>query len=91
MTVTAEMGTLTNTDDIAQRVNVIGSDTLNRRIMTGISDIVEAEPGLAAQRTSPGIAGIFVRGLLGKNVAVYRDGVRFTSLRSAEVSARSWH
>jgi hemoglobin/transferrin/lactoferrin receptor protein len=79
VTVAADSGTVEDTRMVAQQVNVIGSDTIRERVKTITAEAVSEEVGLHLQRTSPSIAGIFVRGLAGKNVAVYVDGVRFTT------------
>ena len=53
-------------------------DVINRS-KTVFAQAFENEVGLALQRTSPGMAGVFVRGLTGGKVNVFIDGVRFTN------------
>ncbi|HUQ33109.1 MAG TPA: TonB-dependent receptor [Pyrinomonadaceae bacterium] len=79
VTVTAETGIVEDKDRVAQQVNVITEDALRLRTTDVLAQAADEEPGLALQRTSPTIGGIFVRGLTGKNVAVYVDGVRYTT------------
>ncbi len=64
MTVTAETNGVLTTADVPQRVNIISRD-----------EILAGEPGV----DGPAMGGPAVRGLLKKNVAVYRDGVRYTT------------
>ena len=52
---------------------------LARARKVSLAQVANEEVGLALQRTSPTIAGIFVRGLVGNKVAVYVDGVRYTT------------
>ena len=44
-----------------------------------VAQVVDEEPGVNLQRTSPSLSAVFVRGLTGRNVAVYVDGVRYTT------------
>ncbi|MBI4907808.1 MAG: TonB-dependent receptor [Acidobacteria bacterium] len=61
-----------------QPVTVIPRKNLETRVVL-LSEIAEAEPGVHQLRTSPTLGSVFARGLTGKNVAVFRDGVRYTS------------
>ena len=79
VTVTAETNGVLTTSDVAQRVNVIGKAEIATRQRTVLADLFVEEPGVDVQRTVPNMGAPIVRGLLGKNVAVYRDGVRFTT------------
>lgn len=79
VTVTAETGQVNEKDEVAQAVNVISSEQIRTRVHSVLAEVANEEPGLALQRTSPTIGAIFVRGLTGKNVSVYVDGVRFTT------------
>jgi len=79
VTVAAESGVASDTHRVPQAVTVIGADTIRERVRTVTAEAVSEEAGISLQRTSPTIAGVFVRGLTGKNVAVYVDGVRFTT------------
>jgi hemoglobin/transferrin/lactoferrin receptor protein len=44
-----------------------------------VAQVVDEEAGVNLQRTSPSLSAVFVRGLTGRNVAVYVDGVRYTT------------
>ena len=79
VTVTAAPGRAESRDRTAQRVNVIDEETLALRSKAVVAQAVSEEEGLHLQRTSPTIAGIFVRGLTGAKVNVYVDGVRYTT------------
>lgn len=79
VTVTAEVGQVSDTSDVAQRTNVISSRRILERMKTSGADLFAEEPGVEVQRTAPAMAGVAVRGLLGRNVALYRDGVRYTT------------
>lgn len=79
VTVTAEIGVAEDKDRIAQQVNVISEDALRLRTTDVLAQAADEEVGVALQRTSPTMGEIFVRGLTGKNVAVYVDGVRYTT------------
>ncbi|MFN2454278.1 MAG: TonB-dependent receptor domain-containing protein [Pyrinomonadaceae bacterium] len=79
VTVTAETGQALDKDRVAQQVNVISDDALRQRTTAVLAQVADEEVGVALQRTSPTIGGIFVRGLTGNKVAVYVDGVRYTT------------
>ena len=79
VTVTAETGQVEDKDRIPQAVNIISERGIQERTTGVLAQVADEEVGLALQRTSPTIAGIFVRGLVGNKVAVYVDGVRFTT------------
>jgi outer membrane receptor protein involved in Fe transport len=79
VTVTAEIGIAEDKDRVAQQVNVITEDALRLRTTDVLAQVADEEPGLSLQRTSPTMGEIFVRGVTGKNVAVYVDGVRYTT------------
>ena len=79
VTVTATPGRAAALEDVAQRVNVIGEETIALRSKAVLAQAASEEVGLHLQRTSPTIAGIFVRGLTGTKVNVYLDGVRYTT------------
>ena len=46
---------------------------------TVVAQAIEGEAGVALQRTSPTMAGMFVRGLTGNKVNVFVDGVRYSN------------
>jgi len=79
ITVTAEAGHVASVNDVAQRVNVTSRVDIEQRFSNVLVDVLKEEVGVDVQRTSPVMGGISVRGLLGKNVAIYRDGVRYTT------------
>ena len=61
------------------QVNHISETDILQRAKTVIAQAVEGETGVHLQRTSPGMAGIFVRGLTGNKVNVFIDGVRYSN------------
>ncbi len=79
VTVTASPGGLEWLGKAAQPVNVISADDLLARAKTVVAQAVEGETGVSLQRTSPGMAGVFVRGLTGNKVNVFVDGVRYSN------------
>jgi hemoglobin/transferrin/lactoferrin receptor protein len=79
VTVTATPGRADALGDVAQRVNVIGEEEIALRVKAVLAQAASEEVGLHVQRTSPTIAGVFVRGLTGTKVNVYLDGVRYTT------------
>lgn len=79
VTVTAEVGQAEQTENVPQAVSVIDTNEILQRTTSVIAQIGEEEVGLNVQRTSPTIGAIVVRGLTGKNVVNYVDGVRYTT------------
>ena len=79
VTVTAETGQIEEVVNIPQAVNLIGSAKILERVTSVLAQVGEEEVGLNVQKTSPTIGAVVVRGLTGKNVVNYVDGVRFTS------------
>ena len=79
VSVTATPGGLTELAKASQPVNVITSEEVTLRAKTVVAQAVEGEVGVHLQRTSPGMAGIFVRGLTGNKVNVFIDGVRYSN------------
>ncbi len=79
VTVTAEIGQAQDKDRVPQAINVISESAIQQRTTAVLAQVADEEVGLSLQRTSPTIAGIFVRGLTGNKVAVYVDGVRYTT------------
>lgn len=79
VTITAETGATVDVARTPQSVSVITSDEIRLRSKMTLAESVLEEQGLWLQRTSPTMNGIYVRGLTGKNVAVYVDGVRYTT------------
>ncbi|MBX9604421.1 MAG: TonB-dependent receptor [Bryobacteraceae bacterium] len=79
ITVTAETSMVESTDQVAQRLNVISGEMAEERVATTTVEAVREEAGVDVQRTSSAMGGIAVRGLVGRNVAVFRDGIRYTT------------
>ncbi|MEO7538947.1 MAG: TonB-dependent receptor [Pyrinomonadaceae bacterium] len=78
ITVAAEMGQAEEVKNVPQAVNVIESEAIMQRVRTVMAQAGKEEAGLNVQMTSPTIGAIVIRGLTGKNVANFVDGVRFT-------------
>ncbi|HEX8456171.1 MAG TPA: TonB-dependent receptor [Pyrinomonadaceae bacterium] len=79
VTVTAEAGQVSDARNTAQPINVIREEEIMERAPEVVAQVVDEEPGVNLQRTSPSLSAVFVRGLTGRNVAVYVDGVRYTT------------
>ena len=79
ITVTAEPGVALDTARAVQPVSVISRDDMDRRVHTVVAEAITEEAGVHLQRTSPSMAGVFVRGLTGNKVNVYVDGVRYSN------------
>lgn len=79
ITVTAETGQVSDGDIIPQQVNVISEDAISQRSTGVLAQVADEEEGIFLQRTSPTIGAIYVRGLTGRYVSVYVDGVRYTT------------
>lgn len=79
LTVTASPGAAESIDSVSQSVNVIGKESVRKRSEAVLAQAAVEEAGLALQRTSPTLAGIYVRGLTGNKVNVFLDGVRYTT------------
>jgi outer membrane receptor protein involved in Fe transport len=79
VTVTAEAGQVADARHTAQPVNVVIQEEIAQRAPEVVAQVVDEEQGVNLQRTSPSLSAVFVRGLTGRNVAVYVDGVRYTT------------
>ena len=79
ITVTAETGKVESVDNVPHQVNTVSRNDIDQRVQTVAIEALKEEVGVDVQRTVSVMGGIAVRGLLGKNVAVYRDGVRYTT------------
>ena len=79
VTITAEAGLVSDTRQVDTQVNVINERKILERAPEVVAQAVDEEPGVNLQRTSPSLSAVFVRGLTGRNVAVYVDGVRYTT------------
>lgn len=79
VTITAEAGLVTDTRKVETQINIIPERKILERAPEVVAQVVDEEPGVNLQRTSPSLSAVFVRGLTGRNVAVYVDGVRYTT------------
>jgi outer membrane receptor protein involved in Fe transport len=79
VTITAEAGLVTDTRKVETQVNIVNERKILERAPEVVAQVVDEEPGVNLQRTSPSLSAVFVRGLTGRNVAVYVDGVRYTT------------
>ncbi|HEX7335108.1 MAG TPA: TonB-dependent receptor [Pyrinomonadaceae bacterium] len=79
VTITAEAGIVTDTRKVETQINIIPEREILERAPEVVAQVVDEEPGVNLQRTSPSLSAVFVRGLTGRNVAVYVDGVRYTT------------
>jgi outer membrane receptor for ferric coprogen and ferric-rhodotorulic acid len=79
VTVTAEPGQVTDRRKVDTQVNLIPAQEIFERAPEVVAQVVDEEPGVNLQRTSPSLSAVFVRGLTGRNVAVFVDGVRYTT------------
>jgi hemoglobin/transferrin/lactoferrin receptor protein len=79
VTITAEAGLVADTRKVDTQVNVINERKILERAPEVVAQVVDEETGVNLQRTSPSLSAVFVRGLTGRNVAVYVDGVRYTT------------
>ncbi|HEX6737701.1 MAG TPA: TonB-dependent receptor, partial [Vicinamibacteria bacterium] len=79
VTVTAHPGRAEAVGAVAQPVNLIESETLGLRSKSVVAQMVNEEVGVHLQRTSPTMAGVFVRGLTGAKVNVFVDGQRYST------------
>lgn len=79
VTVTAEAGLVTDTRQVETQINIINERKIMERAAEVVAQVVDEEPGVNLQRTSPSLSAVFVRGLTGRNVAIYVDGVRYTT------------
>jgi outer membrane receptor protein involved in Fe transport len=78
VSVTAETGQAQDKDKVVQQVNIVSESELLQRTTGVLAQAADEEVGISLQRTSPTIGGISVRGLGGRSVATYVDGVRLT-------------
>lgn len=79
VTITAEAGLVADTRKVETQINIINERKILERAPEVVAQVVDEEPGVNLQRTSPSLSAVFVRGLTGRNVAVYVDGVRYTT------------
>ncbi|MEZ5424992.1 MAG: TonB-dependent receptor [Pyrinomonadaceae bacterium] len=79
VTVTAEVGGATARENVPQAVSIITTNEILERSTSVIAQVGKEEVGLNVQTTSPTLGAVVVRGLTGKNVVNYVDGVRYTN------------
>ena len=79
VTVTAAPGLVQAARTAGQPVNVIDARQIMARVSTVVAEAVTGEAGVQLQRTSPTMAGVFVRGLTGNKVNVFVDGIRYSN------------
>lgn len=79
VTVSAEAGEVASTEETAQKVSLISRNMLDEQATKTLAEAVAGATGVSEQRTAPAMSSIFVRGLTGKGVSVYRDGVRYST------------
>jgi hemoglobin/transferrin/lactoferrin receptor protein len=79
VTVSAEIGQAEEIQNIPQAVTIISTDAIAERSTSVLAQAGVEEAGLNVQRTSPTLGAIVVRGMTGKNVVNFVDGVRYTN------------
>ena len=79
VTITAEAGLVADTRKVDTQVNLVPEREIFERAPEVVAQVVDEEPGVNLQRTSPSLSAVFVRGLTGRNVAIFVDGVRYTT------------
>jgi hemoglobin/transferrin/lactoferrin receptor protein len=79
VSVTASLDHVEDTRRVTQPVNIIDEAEIQLRAKSATAQIANEEVGLHVQRTSPVMAGVFVRGLTGNKVNVFVDGVRYST------------
>lgn len=79
VTVSAEAGRVERVEDVPQRINALDRPEVEERVVTVLTEAADGEEGVTQLRTAPAMGGFMVRGLTGKGVSVYRDGIRFST------------
>jgi outer membrane receptor protein involved in Fe transport len=79
ITVTTNPGGAADVGAVTQQVNVLDEVDIANRTKAVMAQAANEEVGLHLQRTSPTMAGFFVRGLTGAKVSVYVDGQRYST------------
>jgi len=79
VTVTSEAGLVAEARSVAQPVNVVDAEKILERATEVVAQAVDEEQGVNLQRTAPSLSAVFVRGMTGRNVGVFVDGVRYTT------------
>jgi outer membrane receptor protein involved in Fe transport len=79
VTITSEAGLVAEARSVAQPVNVINDQKILERATEVVAQAVDEEQGVNLQRTAPSLSAVFIRGMTGRNVGVFLDGVRYTT------------
>ena len=79
VTVTSSPGLAQDSARALQSVSVVSREELDARVTTVVAQAVAEEAGVHLQRTSPTMAGVFIRGLTGNKVNVFVDGIRYSN------------
>ncbi len=79
VSVTATRGMVQDATASPQPVTVIDAADIDVRAKEVVAQAVAEETGVHLLRTSPTMAGIYVRGLTGAKVNVFVDGVRYST------------
>jgi hemoglobin/transferrin/lactoferrin receptor protein len=79
VTVTANLGLVQDPKSAAQTVTLVDAPDIAIRAKEVVAQAVAEETGVHLLRTSPTMAGIYVRGLTGAKVNVFVDGVRYST------------
>ena len=89
VTVTAAADNVEETRRAGQPVSIIDSEDIATRVTTAVAQAVEGEAGVQLQRTSPTMAGVFVRGLTGTRSTSSSTACATRTARSAAASTHS--
>jgi hemoglobin/transferrin/lactoferrin receptor protein len=79
VTVTASPGVIGDVEKTPQAVNLISREEVEMRAKAVVAQVADGEVGVHLQRTSPTMAGIYVRGFTGNKVNIFVDGVRYST------------
>ncbi|MEJ5368589.1 MAG: TonB-dependent receptor [Bryobacteraceae bacterium] len=79
ITVSAESGEPLQPHRTPQRATLLDRTLIEVQATRTLAEAATGEPGVSEQRTAPAMGALFVRGLTGKNVSLYRDGIRLTT------------
>jgi hypothetical protein len=90
ISVTAGIDQPEPTTRLTQPVNIIDESEIALRAKSVVVQAANEEVGLHVQRTSPVMAGVFVRGLTGNKVNVFVEVCAIRRPHSAAASTRSW-
>jgi len=79
VTVTSTAGAIRDLETLTQPVNVIEQVEIRERVKAVVAQVALEEPGVQLLRTSPSLAGVYIRGLTGNKVNTYVDGIRYSN------------